>query len=119
MFFKNQLIFVFLRFLLIGLYFGLARIPCKLISRLTKNNVIVYNIISFAYWLAFGAMFAWGCVAIYNYSFCWFGLLGMLFGIILVEISINFFFTNLFLLLYNKFKKRFSREKEYGTKQSA
>lgn len=118
MFFKNELIFIFLKFLLIGLYFGIVRLPFKLINRLTKNNIIVYNLASFCYWLAFGGIFAYLCVQFYNYAFCWFGLLGMFLGIVLVEISINFFFTNLFLLLYNVFTKRFSRKKKNGAKQS-
>ena len=114
MFFKNYLIYIFVRFLLIGLYFGLARIPCKWIVRLSKDNVYVHNLVWFAFWLAFGGVFALFSVSVYNYTFCWFGLLAMFLGLFLVKISIEFFFTNLILLLYNKFASRKLRKSKNG-----
>lgn len=114
MFFKNYLIFIFVRFLILGLYFGLARIPCKWAVRLSKNNVYVHNLVEFAFWLAFGGVFALCSVLLYNYTFCWFGLLAMFLGLILVKISIDFFFTNLILLLYNKFTVRKKRKRNNG-----
>ena len=114
MFFKNYLIYIFFRFLLLGLYFGIAKIFCEWVKRLFRNNVYVSNLIDFAFWLAFGGVFALLSVALYNYTFCWFGLLGMFLGLLLVKISINFFFTNLILLLYNKFTKRKLRKSKNG-----
>lgn len=112
MFFKNYLVAIFLKFLLIGLYFGLVKIFCKAVINLSRRNIFVVNLISFVFWLAFGAMFAYLSVTLYNYSFCWFGLLGMFLGLFLVQFSIDFFFTNLVFLIYNKLRKNSKGRKE-------
>lgn len=106
MFFKNFLIFVFLKFLWVGLIFGLFKLVCNAVTVLFKKNVYVCNLVSFCFWLAFGITFSVMSFALYNFSFCWFGLLGMLFGLLLVKISVNFFFTIFVKLLYNKAKHK-------------
>ena len=118
MFFKNALIFLFLKFFWFGLIFGLIWLLCKLVIKVSKNNVYIFNIITFCFVLAFGVIYVWLCNSYYNYSFCWFGLLGMVLGIILVSISINFFFTIFAKLLYNKCIKRNLRGRKNGKLQS-
>lgn len=112
MFFKSYLFFIFLKFLWSGLFFGLVKLVIEKIVFLFKNNVYVYNLFSFAFWLVFGYQFIILCSTFYDFSFCWFGLLGMFFGLFLVKISLNFLFTNLGFLLYNKFVKLRLRKKK-------
>ncbi len=114
MFFKNALITLFLKFLWVGLIFGLIWIVCSLVIKLSRKNIFVFNIVTFCYFLGFGMTFAIMCVTLYNYSFCWFGLLAMAFGVILIKISIEFFFTIFVKLLYNKFTKSFYKGKKDG-----
>jgi len=112
MFFRNSLIYLFLKFFWIGLILGLFLIVCGLVIKASRKNVYIYNIISFCYCLLFGGIFTYLCIKYYNFSFCWFGLLGMFLGLGLTKISINFFFTKLAKLLYNKFKNVSERKKE-------
>lgn len=117
MFFKNALIFLFLKFLWFGLIFGLIWLLCKAVIGLSKRNVYIFNLITFIYLTAFGVVYVWLCCNFYNYSFCWFGLLGMVLGAILVKISINFFFTIFAKLLYNKCTNSNLRGKKDGKLQ--
>ena len=103
MFFKSYLFYIFLKFLWAGLFWGLINIGCKIVNFLCNKNVYVFNLISFLFCLGFGYHFILLCQEFYNFSFCWFGLLGMMVGLILVQISLNFLFTNMFIMLYNKF----------------
>ena len=119
MFLRNHLIFLFLKFLWWGLIFGLFNIVCGFVKKWTKRNVYVHNLVSFCFWLAFGFVYYQICINHYSYQFCWFGLLGMLFGLFLVKISIDFFFTNFARLLYNKFAKRKSRKNQNGELQTS
>lgn len=119
MFLKNHLIFVFAKFLWFGLVFGMFYLFCKLVVRAFKKNVYVSNIVSFCFWLAFGFVFSSLCITFYDYQFCWFGLLGMFLGMLLVKISVDFFFTNFVRLLYNKFNNLKSRKKTNGKLQTS
>ena len=102
MFFRGQTIAIFLRFLWIGLIFGIIAIFFKLVAKISKKNLLVINITSFAYWLGFGLCFNLLCMHYYNNTFCWFGLLGMLAGMFVIKISIEFFFDYFVKLFYNK-----------------
>ncbi len=119
MFFKNALMFLALKFLWVGLIFGLIWILCSFVIRLSRRNVFVFNIITFMFLLSFGFVFGQLCIYYYNYSFCWFGLLFMAFGVILVKISMLFFFTIFVKLLYSKFITKFLRGKKNGKLQQS
>ncbi len=114
MFFKNYLIGIFLRFTWFGILFGLFNIFCMLIVRLTRRNLYITNIVYFCFWLSFGGIYTALCQTYYNFSFCAFGLAGMFLGLIFVKIGIEYFFTKLCLLLYNKLKKIKKKEKSNG-----
>lgn len=118
MFFKNYLIYIFLKFLWIGLIFGLIRLVFNLINKLCKDNVYVYNLTSFIYWISFGGFFIALCFLYYNYSFCWFGLLAMLLGLFLVKVSLDFLLTNLLVILYYKFTNFKTRKKQINELQA-
>lgn len=111
MFLNSENIDLFVRFLWAGLLFGLFYIFCKFIIRLARRNVYITNLVLFCYWLLFGGTFAYYSISYYNYSFCIFGLFGMVLGFILVKISIDFLFTKLAKFIYNKFSKSKKRKK--------
>ncbi len=102
MFFKNASIALFAKFVWFGLIFGMVAILVDIIIRISRKNVYVYNLVTFAYVLVFGAVYSYLTLVFFNYSFCWFGLFGMILGAILVKISIEFLFDKLIRLLYNK-----------------
>lgn len=102
MFFKGQNIELFFRFVWLGILFGLCAVLVKLIIKMFKRNVYVINLVSFVFWLGFMIVFNLMCVYHYSYTFCWFGLLGMVAGMILVKTSIEFFFDRLVSFIYNK-----------------
>ena len=110
MFFKNHLITVAAKFLWAGLILGLFYVFCKMVVRLSKRNVYVSNIVGFCFWVLFGFTFARMSFVFNNYRVCWFGLISMVVGLILVKISIDFFFTRFAKLLYNK--SRIIRQKD-------
>lgn len=118
MFFKNYLIYIFLRFLWFGLLLGFIRLIFNLLNRLSRDNVYVYNLLSFMYWGAFSLTFIMLCNSLYNYSFCWFGLLAMFLGVFIVRISFDFFLTNLLSLLYYKFTKNRLRKNQNNELQT-
>lgn len=101
MFFKNADILLFGKFVWFGLIMGLSLILVDIIVRITRKNVYVYNIVTFAFWIVFGGLFANLSLKYYNYSFCWFGLLGMTIGALLVKYSIKFLFDKTIQLIYN------------------
>lgn len=114
MFFKNYLIFLFLKFFWWGLAFGMFGAVCSLTIKLCRRNVYISNLTSFCFWLAFGGVFAGICMRFYNYTFCWFGLLAMLAGLFLVKLSVEFFFTIIAKLLYNKIVRKNAKEARNG-----
>lgn len=118
MFLKNHLVLLASRFLWWGLVLGMIYIICAIVIRAFKRNVYISNLISFCFWLAFGFIFIILCNSLYNYQFCWFGLLSMFLGLLLVKFSINFFFTKFVELLYNKLAKLKSRKKKNGKLQT-
>lgn len=119
MFFKNHLISVAAKFLWFGLIFGLFFVLCKFVVKVSKRNVYVSNIVWFCFFLPFGGVFAWLCNLYYSSKFCWYGLFLMIFGLILVQISLDFFFTKFAKMVYNIFVKlkRESRHERFQAKK--
>lgn len=118
MFFNNHLIFVGLRFLWLGLFLGCVYVAINFIVWVSKRNVYVYNLVTFCFYLFAGLLYSRFCISLYDYRFCWFGLLLMVFGMFLVKISINFFFTKFAKLLYNKFNIRKTKGNRDGKLQT-
>jgi len=117
-FFKNYLIYIFLKFLWVGLIFGLIRLVFNFVNKLTKNNVYVFNLLSFVFCIMFGSSFIYLCFLYYNYAFCWFGLLGMFLGLFLVKVSLDFLLTSLLTILYYKFTNFRLRKKQRNELQT-
>lgn len=114
MFFKNFLVLLFLKFLWLGLILGIFKIFCNFVCKISHKNIFVINLINFSFWTIFSLFFIYFCFNYYNYQFCWFGFVAVLFGIYFVKISIEFFFTNVFRLLYNKIDKKRLRKVQNG-----
>lgn len=117
MFFKNAMISLFVKFLWIGLISGVIRIIFKTISKLFHKNVFVVNLLSFVFWTAFGLVYALLSFKLYNYSFCGVGLFSMLLGLIIIKITIEFFFDYFIRFIYNEFRN-IRRNDENGKLQA-
>ena len=98
---------------------GLANLFCRFVIRVSKKNVYITNIVGFCFWLVFGGIFSFLSLIYNNYSVCWYGLFGMILGFWLVKISVDFFFTKLMQLLYNKFALRKIRKRSNGELQTS
>jgi len=101
MFFRNASAILAVKFLWVGLLFGIASIFLKFFVKLTRKNVYIVNIVCFVFWLTFGLVFSAMCFYFNDYSFSFYGLVSMLAGIIIVKISIEFFFDYFVRFIYN------------------
>ena len=97
---------LFIKFFWCGLISGLGFIAMDILVKITKKNLICFNLFSFIYILIFGWWFSQICLKFNNYSFTLMGLFAMFLGIFLVKISIKFFFDYFEKLLYNKLVSR-------------
>lgn len=116
MFFNNHLIFLSLKFFWLGLVFGLVYILFYMVGKLCKNNIYLCNVLGFFYCLAFGFCYCLMSICLYNYSFCWFGLVFMIAGFYLVKKTQQIFFTKIAWLLYNKTANRKQKRKDISGK---
>ena len=114
MFFKTFLFSLFLKFLWLGMILGLFKLFCNLVCKLSHRNIFIVNIVNFCFWSIFSLFFVYFCDKFYNLDFCWFGFLAMLVGINFIKITIEFFFTKLLKLLYNKIDNKSLRKNNYG-----
>lgn len=119
MFFNNHLIFLSLKFFWVGLIFGLVYILFYMTGKVCKKNIYVCNVLGFCYFLSFGFCYSLMSISLYNYSFCWFGLVFMLAGFYLVKKTQQIFFTKIAWLLYNKTANRKQKRKDISGKLQA
>lgn len=103
MFFRNATIDLFVKFLWLGLIFGTLHIILKIITKIFRKNVFIANIISFIFWISLGFIFAVMCLKLNNYEFSKIGLLGTLSGLLIIKISVEFFFDYFIRFIYNEF----------------
>ena len=104
MFFKNAVILMFVKFLWLGLIFGVVRIVFKFISKIFRKNVFIVNILSFIFWLALGVVYFLMCFKLNSYSFSGIGLFGVVLGLLIIKISVEFFFDYFIRFIYNEFR---------------
>lgn len=117
MFFNNEAVLLFVKFLWAGLILGLVSVILKLISKVCKKNVVIVNLLSFLFWISFGVVYILTSFIFNNYSLSWVGLFGMILGIVVVKISIDFFFDYFVRFIYNEFILH-KRKKENGKLQT-
>lgn len=111
MFLKNELYFLFVKFLWIGLVLGVVAIILKTVSKICRKNVLVVNILTFAFWLVFGIIYEFLCINYNNFAFSGVGLAGMIAGVLIIKISIDFFFDYFIRFIYNEINLRKERRK--------
>lgn len=102
-FFRNFEILIFVKFLWVGLTLGLLAIILKTIARIFRRNVFIVNIFSFLFWIVFGGIYSFLCFKINYYSFSAIGLCSMLLGVLIIRISVEFFFDYFIRFIYNEF----------------
>lgn len=117
MFFKQAQLGLFIKFLWAGLLFGVFAIGLKTIAKIFRKNVFIVNLFTFVFWILFGWVYFCLCVNFNNLSFSGVGLFGMLLGVMVIKISIDFFFDYFLRFIYNEFRN-LKRRKENGTIQA-
>lgn len=96
---------VFLKFLALGAVFGLLFEICKIVKRISKNNIFIVNTIYFVYFCALGTCFCSFALKLCNGIVFWYAIVAIILGIIIWQISIGFLFTKFYNLVYNVFNK--------------
>ena len=103
MFFQNINVLLFVKFLWAGLILGVISVVMKTVAKIFKKNVFVVNFLTFIFWIGFGAVFYYMCLLFNNHAVSILGLAGMLAGIAIIKISIDFFFDYFIRFIYNEF----------------
>lgn len=116
-FFKNAMISLFVKFLWVGLIFGVVKIVLNLISKVFRKNVYVVNLLSFVFWTAFGLAYVFLSIRLFNYGFSAVGFFAMLLGLVIIKISVEFFFDYFIRFIYNEFRN-IRRKGENGKLQT-
>ena len=103
MFFGNISILVFVKFLWAGLVLGVISIGMKIIAKIFRKNIIVVNLFMFLFVMLASCVYILMCVRFNNFSLSWVGLLGLISGIVIIKISVDFFFDYFIRFIYNEF----------------
>ena len=117
MFFRNASALLFVKFLWLGLIFGVISIVLKTIAKIFRKNVFIVNILTAVFWFCLTIIFMAMCIRFNNYAFSGVGLFGVLTGIAIIKISIDFFFDYFIRFIYNEFILH-KRKKENGKLQT-
>lgn len=92
---------IFLKFFFLGVLFGLAFEICKIFKRVFKNNIYIQNTIYFVYFSILGLFFCSYNLSLCDGVFYVHTVIATILGIIIEQISIGFFFTKFYSLVYN------------------
>lgn len=103
MFFKGYQIELFSKFLWAGLVLGIFAIVLKTISKIFRKNVYVVNLLMFVFVSLAGIIFSLMCFQFNNYSFSGIGLFAIILGVLIIRISVEFFFDYFIRFIYNEF----------------
>ena len=103
MFFGNFKVLLFIKFLWAGLILGLISIILKTFVKIFRKNVVLINLFEFLFVLCTTAVYVFMCVQFNNYSLSWVGLIGLVLGVVIIKISIDFFFDYFIRFIYNEF----------------
>ena len=116
MFFNNASVLLFVKFLWVGLILGLVSVVLKLIAKIFRKNIIIVNLFMFIFLIACAGCYLLLCVQFNNFSLSWVGLLGIVTGVVIIKISIDFFFDYFIRFIYNEFISR-RRDRENGKRK--
>ena len=103
MFFKGYEIALFSKFLWAGLVLGVGAIAFKLLSKIFRKNVFVVNFLMAIFVLIFGGIFSVMCFRLNDFGFSGLGLFAMILGVLIIRISVEFFFDYFLRFIYNEF----------------
>ncbi|MBQ8468360.1 MAG: spore cortex biosynthesis protein YabQ [Clostridia bacterium] len=103
---------LFLQFFLLGVFCGLGYECCKILKLLFKNNIIITNAANFVYFCVCGICFCGFLLKLAGGIVYFYLIVAMVLGIVIEQISIGFFFTKFYFLVYNVFTKMFARIKK-------
>ena len=102
-FFRNADIILATKFLWAGLVMGVVAVILKTIAKVFRKNVYLVNLFSFIFWIAFGGIFSVLCFELNCYSYSGIGLVSMVLGLLIIRISVEFFFDYFIRFIYNEF----------------
>ena len=102
-FFRNADIILATKFLWAGLVMGVVAVILKTIAKVFRKNVYLVNLFSFIFWIAFGGIFSVLCFELNCYSYSGIGLVSMVLGLLIIRISVEFFFDYFVRFIYNEF----------------
>ena len=95
----------FLKFFVLGLFFGLAYEICKLTKIISKNNIFIVNTIQFVYFFVLGVFFCGKTLSLCDGVVHFYCIAATILGIVIEQICIGFFFTKFYKMVYNMFTK--------------
>ena len=96
---------IFLKFLFLGIIFGVFYEICKIIKIVSKDNVFITNTSNFLFFCTFGVYFCSFLTRFAGGEFQLFTIFSSILGFVLEQNSIGFFFTFARKLLYNVSRK--------------
>lgn len=96
---------LFLHFFCYGICCGGAYEICKIFKLVFKNNIWITNAIKFVYYLLCGMIFCAFVIKICDGEIYAYTIFASILGLVLEQISIGFFFTKFYKLLYNMLTK--------------
>ena len=95
----------FLKFFVLGLFFGLAYEICKLTKIISKNNFFIVNTAEFIYFFVVGVFFCTKTLSLCDGVVHFYCIAATILGIVIEQICIGFFFTKFYKMVYNMFTK--------------
>ena len=102
---------LFIKFFILGLFLGVCYEICKIFDLIFKHNIWITNTINFVYFLTAGTIFCSFLINFANGVIGFYIIFAFVIGCILEQISIGFFFTKFYKLLYNIFTKIITKTK--------
>lgn len=102
-FFKNADIILATKFLWAGLVMGVIAVVLKTVAKMFRKNAYVVNLLTFLFWIAFGGLLSILCFELNCYSYSGIGLVSMILGVLIIRISVEFFFDYFLRFIYNEF----------------
>lgn len=102
---------LFFYFLILGLVCGICFEICKLTKLISKNNLFIVNVVNFIYFCIVGACFCSFLIKKCNGDLKLYIIFAFVLGMVLEQISVGFFFTKFYKMVYNVIVKIISKIK--------
>lgn len=102
---------VFLKFLVLGFVFGFIYEICKITKLISKNNIVIVNIVNLIYFCVLATMHASFLYNICDFKIEAYTIVATILGILIEQICVGIFFTKFYRLVYNVYAKLLERAK--------